>query len=307
MKILVTGATGLVGRRLVDRARAEGHTIAALTRDGQRGRQILGGDAGTEVHEWPDPKAAPPPAAALDGVDAVVHLLGETIAQRWSESTKQEIRDSRVRSTEQLVAGLRALADGERPKVLVSQSATGFYGARGDTPVDEAAAAGDDFLADVVKEWEAHARAASELGMRVALARTGVVLAAGEGALAKMLPPFKLGVGGPVAGGKQWVPWIHLDDNVGALLALVGDERADGPVNLTAPAPATNAALSKALGRALHRPAVLPVPALALKLLYGEMATIVLTGVRAVPKRLGELGYAFAHPELEPALRDVLS
>ena len=307
MKILVTGATGLVGQRFIAHARAEGHTLAALTRDAARGRQALGEDPGIEVHEWPEPKSAPPPAAALRAADAVVHLLGETIAQRWSDSVKQEIRDSRVRSTEQLVAGLRALPEAERPRVFVSQSATGYYGARDDTPLDESAAPGDGFLADVVKAWEAQANAAGALGLRVATARTGVVLAGGAGALAKMLPPFKLGVGGPVAGGRQWVPWIHLDDNVGALLHLITDERAEGPANLTAPAPATNTELSRALGRVLHRPAVLPVPALALKLLYGEMASIVLTGARAVPKRLEALSYAFVHPELEPALRDVLS
>jgi len=305
MKLLVTGATGLIGRRLIDRARAGGHSVVALSRDAERGRSKLG--AGVEVHAWPDPKAAPPPPEALRGVDAIVHLLGETIAQRWSDEVKREIRDSRVRSTEQLVAGLRALPEGERPKVLVSQSATGYYGARDDTPLDEDAAPGTDFLADVVKEWEAQAQQASELGLRVVLARTGVVLAAGEGALAKMLPPFKAGVGGPVAGGRQWVPWIHLDDDAGALLFLAEGEHAAGPVNLTAPEPATNAELSKALGRALHRPAVLPVPAMALKLLYGEMAMIVLTGARVVPRRLQTLGYAFEHPALEPALRDVLS
>jgi uncharacterized protein (TIGR01777 family) len=307
MKILITGATGLVGRRFIAHARAEGHAITALSRDAVRGRQVLGEDPDVAVHAWPEPKSAPPPAAALRGADAVVHLLGEPIAQRWSDSVKQEIRDSRVRSTAQLVAGLAALPEAERPRVLVSQSATGYYGARDDTPLDENAAPGDDFLAGVVKEWEAEANAAGALGLRVALARTGVVLAGDAGALAKMLPPFKLGVGGPVAGGRQWVPWIHLDDNVGALVHLVTDERAEGPANLTAPAPATNAELSKALGRVLHRPALLPVPALALKVLYGEMASIVLTGARAVPKRLEALGYAFVHPELEPALRDVLS
>jgi uncharacterized protein (TIGR01777 family) len=304
MKILVTGATGLIGRRFIERAGAAGHGLSALTRDAARGRERLG--AGVEVHEWPDPKAAPPPAEALRDADAVVHLLGETIAQRWSDAVKQEIRDSRVLSTQQLVAGLRELSEAERPKVLVSQSATGLYGARGPEPIDEHASAGDDFLAGVVKEWEAAALAARHLGLRVALPRTGVVLAKGEGALAKMLPPFKAGVGGPVAGGEQYVPWIHLDDVTGALLALVENDSADGPANLTAPHPATNGELAKALGHVLHRPAVLPVPGFALKALYGEMAIIVLTGANVVPARLQELGYAFAQPELEPALRAVL-
>jgi uncharacterized protein (TIGR01777 family) len=191
--------------------------------------------------------------------------------------------------------------------VLVSQSATGYYGPRGDEPVDESDAAGKDFLAGVTVEWEREAGKATSAGVRVATTRTGVVLSAQGGALEKMLPPFKLGVGGPVAGGKQYVPWVHLDDVVGAMLRCLDDDAASGPINLTAPNPVTNAELSKTLGRVLHRPAVLPVPGLALKALYGEMAMIVLTGQRAVPARLGELGYEYRHPRLEDALRDVLS
>src|SRR6185436_4137713 len=200
-----------------------------------------------------------------------------------------------------LVDGLRALPDGERPPVLVSMSAIGRYGARGSEPVDESEPAGDDFLAEVVEVWEAEAEKAADLGMRVALSRTGVVLAPDGGALEKMLPPFKLGVGGPVAGGDQYVPWIHLDDVAGALLFLL--ERGDGAYNVTAPEPVTNKELSKALGRVLHRPAVAPVPALALKVLYGEMGRIVTTGVRAVPRRLLSEGYSFARPDLDDALR----
>ncbi len=180
-------------------------------------------------------------------------------------------------------------------------SAIGFYGARGDERVDESEPGGDDFLAEVVEVWEGEARKAAELGVRVATPRTGVVLAEGGGALEKMLPPFKLGVGGPVAGGRQYVPWVHLDDVVGAILFLL--DGGDGIYNLTAPEPVTNKELSKALGRALHRPAIAPVPALAVKALYGEMAWIVTTGVRAVPKRLLEEGYSFRRPDLDDALR----
>ena len=187
--------------------------------------------------------------------------------------------------------------------MLVSQSGSGRYGARGDEPVDESAPAADDFLARVTVDWEARAREAEELGLRVALTRTGMVLSEGSGALQKMLPFFKLGLGGPVAGGRQYVPWVHLDDVVGALLFCLDTEQASGPVNVTAPEPATNRELSKALGRVLKRPAVAPVPAFAVKLLYGEMAGIVTTGVRAVPARLRELGYTFRRPELEGALR----
>ena len=204
--------------------------------------------------------------------------------------------------------GWRELDAAERPAALISQSATGYYGARDDTVLDEDAAPGDDFLAGVVVEWEAEANAAAELGVRVAIPRTGVVLAAGGGALAKMLPPFKAGVGGPVAGGRQWVPWIHLDDVVARAAVPRRARRRRAGRSISPPrARPRNGELSKALGRVLHRPAVLPVPGFAIKLLYGEMATIVLTGARVVPRRLEQLGYEFAHPELEPALADVLS
>jgi uncharacterized protein (TIGR01777 family) len=287
----------------VSALRDRGDEVVALSRDAGRARESLG--SGVDCHTWADPKQEPPPNAALEGADAVIHLLGEPIAQRWTEASKREILDSRVLGTRSLVAGLRALPESRRPSVLVSQSATGYYGPHGDERVDESTPAGDDFLAEVAASWERQAGAADET-LRVVLARTGVVLAAGGGALAKMLPPFRVGVGGPVAGGRQYVPWIHRDDVVGGLLHCVDDARASGPVNLTAPNPATNAELSHALGRVLHRPAVLPVPGLALKLLYGEMAATVLTGQRAVPARLLELGYRFKYSEVEPALREAL-
>jgi uncharacterized protein (TIGR01777 family) len=303
MRVVITGATGTIGVALSAALHARGDSVVALTRDAERGRRVLGVDA--EVHAWPDPLAMPAPAGALAGSDAVVHLLGEPVAQRWTDGAQRRIRESRVLSTRNLVSALNALADGERPGVLVSQSATGYYGPRGDEPVDESAPAGTDFLAEVVIAWEYEAHQA-DANMRVALTRTGVVLSPSGGALGKMLPFFKLGIGGPVAGGHQYVPWIHLDDVVGALLCAVDDAAAAGPVNVTAPNPATNAQLSRVLGRVLHRPAVLPVPAFALKLLYGEMAEMVTTGQRARPSQLQQLGYRFEHPELEEALRDVL-
>jgi uncharacterized protein (TIGR01777 family) len=238
-------------------------------------------------------------------VEGVVHLLGEPVAQRWTDDAKREIRESRVLGTRNLIAGLRDA--GPRLRVLVSQSATGFYGAHGPEAVDESAPAGDDFLAAVVVEWEAEARAAAEeLGLRVPVCRTGVVLSPSGGALETMLTPFKLGVGGPVAGGEQYIPWVHIDDVVGALLFALDSEDADGPLNVTAPTPVTNKEFSKALGRALHRPAVMPVPGFAIRLLYGEMAAVVTTGVRAEPKRLQELGYSFRRPDLGPALEAAL-
>lgn len=300
-RVVVTGATGLIGRAVIGELTARGDTVVALGRDPRRTTQALG--SGVAVFGWPD-SSNPPPAEALDGADAVVNLLGEPISQRWTEDAKRRIRDSRVLGTRSIVAAIGAASP--RPRVLVSQSATGYYGPRGDERVDEDAAPGQDFLAGVVGEWEAEALTAAQHGLRVAVTRTGVVLAPSGGALEKMLPPFKAGVGGPIAGGRQYLPWIHISDVVGGILHCLDDEAASGPVNLTAPEPVTNAVFSKALGHALHRPAFAPVPGLALKLLFGEMAVIVLTGQRAIPTRLLGQGYAFRQAELGPALADVL-
>lgn len=300
MRVAVTGATGMIGRAVVAALSDRGDEVTALSRDSERAKRELGTDAAG----WADPKADPPPLEALRGRDAVVHLLGEQIAQRWSDEAKREIHDSRILSTRNLVSALGELPEGERPGVLVSQSGAGFYGHRGDERLDESSPAGDDFLARVTVDWEAEARRAEELGVRVILNRTGVVLAESGGALAKMLPFFKAGIGGPVAGGRQYVPWVHLDDVVGAILFGLDTPALTGPVNATAPEPATNKELSRALGRALGRPAVAPVPGLAVKALYGQMAEIVITGQRAVPARLTELGYEFSQRDLEAALRD---
>jgi uncharacterized protein (TIGR01777 family) len=299
MRVTVTGATGTIGRALVRELRARGDEVTALSRN------PAGAGLDVETLGWPDPKRERPSAGAFHGRDAVVHLLGETLAQRWSDEAKREIRDSRVETTRQLVAALAALPEGERPRTLVSQSAIGWYGPRGSERLDEDEPAGSDFLAGVVRDWEAEARKAP--AMRVVLTRTGVVLSEGSGALDKMLPFFKLGIGGPVAGGGQYVPWVHLDDVVGAIVFCLDTEAASGPVNVAAPEPVTNKQLSKTLGRVLRRPAIAPVPVLAVKTLYGEMATIVTTGQRAVPRRLMELGYEFRRPDLEDALRSATS
>jgi uncharacterized protein (TIGR01777 family) len=304
MRVVVTGATGLIGSALVGALRERGDVPVALARSTESAREKLG--AGVEVHRWAAPESEPPPTQALAGAGGVVHLLGEPVDQRWSDAAKRRIRDSRVRSTTLLADALTALSPEERPAVLVSQSASGYYGVRGDEPLSEDAAPGDDFLAGVVVEWEAAARRA-EPALRVVETRTGVVLSGEGGALAKMLPFFKLGIGGPVAGGRQYVPWIHLDDVVAGLLRCLDDERLSGPVNLTAPNPVTNAELSRTLGRVLHRPAFLPVPGFALKLLYGEMAQVVTTGSRVVPDRLQAVGHSFHFPDLEPALRAALA
>jgi hypothetical protein len=319
MKVTITGATGTIGRALVAELTARGDDVTALSRDADRAARTLTPDAqarggrassgggGVKTLAWTDPKAAHPPLEALRGRDGVVNLLGEPIGQRWSEDAKREIRESRILSTRNLVAALGELAPAERPRVLVSQSGVGWYGARGSAPLDESEPAGTSFEAGLTLAWEAEARKAEQLGVRVVLTRTGVVLAKSGGALEKMLPFFKLGIGGPVAGGKQYLSWVHLDDVTGALAFALDTDAAAGPLNVTAPDPTTNARFSKALGQALGRPAFLPVPALAIKALYGEMAVIVTTGANVVPARLQELGYAFRQRRLEPALRDATS
>jgi len=304
MRVAVTGATGLIGRAVVRALGDRGDEVVVLTRDPDRARELLG--RGIQSQRWPNPKGDPPPLAALEHTAGVIHLLGEPIDQRWTGEAKREIFDSRVLGTRCLASAIAGLPADRRPKRLVSQSAAGYYGARGSEPIDETAPRGGDFLARVTARWEQEASAISS-ELRVALPRTGVVLASGGGALAKMLPPFRLGIGGPVAGGRQYVPWIQLDDVVGGLLLCLDDERAVGPVNLTSPNPVTNAELSRALGRVLDRPAVLPIPGFALRSLYGEMASTVLTGQRVLPARLLELGYRFKYPDVEPALRQALS
>lgn len=303
MRVVLTGATGTIGGSVVARLQERGDQVVALARDRNRAAERLGGKV--EVHEWGAPSEQPPPSEALSGADGVIHLLGEPIAQRWTAEAQQRIHDSRVLSTRHLIAGLRRLPGAERPNVLVSQSATGFYGPRDSQPVDESTGPGDDFLADVVVSWEAEAVSVADL-MRVAVTRTGVVLSAQGGALSKMLPFFRLGLGGPVAGGRQYVPWVHLEDVTAALVRCLDDDSAHGAINLTSPNPVTNAEFSRALGHALGRPAFLPVPGFALHALYGGMAQLVVTGQRVVPSRLERMRFDFRFPRLEPALRDVL-
>jgi uncharacterized protein (TIGR01777 family) len=299
MRVTITGATGRIGSRLVAALKRRGDDVTVLSRNADAARAALG----VEAHAW-QPQSEPAPAAALAGRDGVLHLAGEDVAQRWSDDAKRRLLESREVGTRNLVAGLRAAEP--RPGVLVSASAVGFYGPRGDEPVTEDEPPGDDFLAGVCAAWEREAAKAEELGMRVVRVRTGVVLDKGGGALAKMLPFFRLGIGGPVAGGRQYMPWIHVDDLVGVYVAALDGGEWSGAVNATAPDPATNKEFSRALGRALRRPALAPVPAFAIRALYGEMATIVVTGQRAVPARAQALGYRFEHPEIGAALASAL-
>jgi uncharacterized protein (TIGR01777 family) len=313
MRVTVTGATGLIGAKLVAGLRAEGAEVTVLSRDPGsaraqlRGQGVQGQSAGGELQAlaW-DPLREAAPPAALEGRDAVIHLAGENVAQRWSASAKRAIRESRVLGTRNLVQGLRECATPtgaeSRPPVLVSASAIGYYGAHGEEPLDEEAPAGSDYLAQVCAAWETEARTVLDLQMRAVQVRIGVVLDRDGGALAKMLPPFRLGLGGPVAGGRQYVSWVHPADIFGIVRAAISDERWSGPVNATAPEPVTNRELSHALGRALSRPALLPVPGIALRALYGEMAQVVTSGARVLPARPLMLDYRFEHPQLEEAL-----
>jgi len=300
MRVAVTGATGLIGTRIVRALQARGDEVTVLSRDALRAREALGD---VDAHAW-TPLDGPAPAAALNGRDGVIHLAGEPVAQRWSDAARRRIRDTREIGTRNLVAGLRAAQP--RPRTLVSASGVDYYGP-GDEPVTEDSPPADDFLARLCVAWEREAQAATELGVRVVNVRTAVVLDAGGGALGKMLPFFRLGIGGPVAGGRQYLPWIHADDIVGLYLAALDDESWSGPVNAAAPDPPTNREFSRALGRALHRPAFAPIPGLAVRLLYGDMAEIVTTGKRVIPARAQEHGYRFRHTDLDEALRDALS
>jgi hypothetical protein len=289
----VSGGSGLIGSRLVSALRSRGDEVTVLSRSGAAG-----------VLAW-DPLSGPAPAAALEGADAVLNLAGEPIAQRWSANVREAIRVSRTIGTANLLAGIAALS--QRPRVLVSASAVGYYGDRGDELLAEGSPPGEDFLAGVCAAWEAAALAAAPLGLRVCVLRTGVVLDRRGGALAKMLPAFRLGIGGPVAGGRQYISWIALEDLTALYLAAIDDERYSGAFNATAPAPVRNAEFSHALGRALHRPAFAPVPGVALRLLYGSMAEIVTASQNAVPTRALALGHRFEHPTLDGALAAALS
>lgn len=298
MRVTVTGATGRIGRRVVAALKDRGDEVTVLSRDPDRAAEQLG----VEAFAW-NLKEDAAPKEALAGRDAIVHLAGEDVGQRWSKEVKAEILDSRERGTRNLV---HTILDAKpRPQALICASASGFYGAHGDEVVDESAPPGRDWLAEVVARWERQAQTA-KVGTRTVMVRTGIVLDASGGALEKMLPYFKAGVGGPIGGGKQYMPWIHLDDLVGLYVAAIDNPAFQGPLNACAPEPVTNRDFAKALGRALKRPAFAPVPGLTVKLLYGEMSQIVLTGVRMVPSRAAELGYEFRHPDLDEALRDTL-
>jgi hypothetical protein len=301
MRVLLTGATGFIGRALVPALQREGHTVVAWVRSGARARARLGADIETvDAASGLDGLTA-----ALEQCDGVINLAGEPLlGGRWTAARRATLEGSRVSLTAQIVGAIAAAR--RRPRVLVSGSAVGYYGDRSDEILDEDAARGSGFLADLCGDWEAAAQQADALGLRVVTLRTGVVLGRDGGALAQMLPPFRLGLGGPIGAGRQYLPWIHLHDLVAVVVAALVDDRMRGPINGVGPEPVTSRGFAKVLGRALGRPAFLPTPVLALRLIFGQAAEVTLASQRVVPSALRRLGFPFAFPTLDAALADVL-
>ncbi len=301
MKVLVTGASGFIGSALCDALLARGDTVVGLSRNPHRAR---GTNPSVIWHAW-EPTLERPPADAFANVDGVVNLEGEKINQRWSDEAKRRIMESRRTGTRNLIAAIAGLQD--KPGVLVNQSAIGFYGDRGDAMVDESADSGEGYDAEVVREWELAASEAEGIGLRLAIVRTGHVLESSGGMLGELLTPFKLGVGGPIAGGRQYVSWIHMDDEVGILLWALDNEGVSGTINSTAPNPVTNREFSHAIGRALGRPASMPVPGFVLDLKFGgEFGKVLRGGQRVMPRRALDLGYEFRYAEIDGALKNLL-
>ncbi len=298
VKVTVTGASGFIGGLLTRKLLETGHAVHVL------GRQLSASlPPEVQFSEWRSMDAEPP-AESLASADAVVHLAGEPVAQRWTAEARRRIRDSRANGTGNLVQALSKLSS--RPSVLVSASAVGYYGPHGDEILIETAPPGDDFLSRVSMEWEQAALAAEALGIRVVLPRIGMVLGKG-GALTRMLPPFRFGLGGRLGSGKQWMSWIHVQDLINLILFALTTAGLRGPVNATAPHPVTNAEFTHALAAVLHRPAIFFVPRIALELALGEMATMVLTGQRVIPGAAEAAGFRFQYPDLAPALADLLA
>ena len=298
MKCVVSGGTGFIGRRVVDRLLRDEHYVGVWSRRPGKEKR-----AAVASFTW-DPLQGEPPAESLNAMDAVIHLAGEPVAQRWNAEVKQRIRDSRVLGTRALVDAISRVR--HKPRVLVCASAIGYYGDRGDEVLTESSSPGSGFLADVCRGWEAEADRAAEFGLRVVKLRIGFVLGKGGGALARMVPAFRMFAGGRLGSGKQWMPWIHVGD-VAEMFAHAVENDIAGVWNATAPNPVTNADFTSEMGKALHRPAVFPVPPFALKLAFGEMGQHMLDSSRVVPEAGLKAGFRFRYAELGPALRDIIS
>jgi uncharacterized protein (TIGR01777 family) len=300
--VAIAGATGLIGTTLAASCARDGIAVSALVRDTVRAADVL---PSATLHAW-DATRGSPPADALSGADVVVNLVGEPLAdKRWTDARKKQLRDSRVVGTRALVDAMRDLP--KRPRLLISASGVGYYGDRGEEILTESAAAGGGFMAELARDWEAEAMRAADLGLRVVLLRSGVVLSKDAGILRKLLPPFRLGLGGSIGGGGQWLPWIHLEDEIGLIRHVMSHEAVSGALNAVAPEPVTNAEFARSLGEVLGRPTVMKAPAFALRLRFGSLVDeVLLASQRAMPVRTLETGYSFRHPLLRDALADVL-
>ena len=301
MRVLITGGTGFIGRELAASLAGDGHTAVLLSRSAA---QVTGLPAGVRAERW-DGRTDEGWSSLADGADAIVNLAGENIGVgRWTTERKERIRQSRLNAGRAVVETVTRVT--RKPRVVVQASAVGYYGPHGPEQIPEETPAGQDFLAQVCRDWEASTVPVEALGVRRAVIRTGVALSKRGGALPRMMLPFRFFVGGRLGNGRQWVPWIHMRDEVRAIRFLIENESSSGAFNLTAPHPVTNAEFAHTLGRELGRPSFMPAPAFALRTLFGEMATILLDGQRAVSQRLVQVGFDFEFPELGPALRDLL-
>lgn len=299
-RIIITGGTGMIGRALAEHLATNDYEVVALSRSPDRAPGMA---HGVQVERW-DARTAAGWGGLADGALAIVNLAGESLAQRWTEESKQRIRLSRLNAGQAVVEAVAAAQT--KPQVVVQASGIGAYGPRGDEVVTEDARFGEDFLGRVAAEWEDSTAEVEGMGVRRVIARTGVVLSTEGGALPRLMLPFRFFGGGPLGSGEQWFPWIHIEDEVRAIRFAIENEDAEGPLNLVAPGIVTQGEFSRVLGRVMGRPSWLPVPAFALRLLLGEMATVLVDGQRAVPERLLELGFTFRFPEVEVALRDVV-
>lgn len=299
--VLVTGATGFIGSRVCDALHQKDYSVNVVSRDPERARTKL--NSVNEIYTW-NPETEQLPSEAASDVNVVIHLAGEAIAGRWNAEKKQRIRDSRVLSTQNLVGSITSLET--KPDVLVCASAIGLYGDSGDEVFTETTPVGTDFLAEVCQEWETESQKACESGIRVVSVRIGLVLGIGGGLLEQVLPPFKMGVGGKLGSGNQWMSWIHIDDVIGIILFAIENDEIEGALNATAPTPVRNLEFTKTLGSVLRKPTIFPVPTFGLKIMMGEFANFVLLSQNVIPEKTEASGYKFKYPSLESALKNLL-